>query len=119
MAAEAAEKRQIMKTYQKLVAGGLIVALSAGCTFALLIIAPLAISEQRELIMSISEYSPTPKVAAKKQNALIIMELIDVESAVVTASCFAFPRLAKTKWLSTKRNIYSIWPRRRQKRGRL
>lgn len=34
MAAEAAEKRQIMKTYQKLVAGGLIVALSAGCTFA-------------------------------------------------------------------------------------
>ena len=47
-------------------------------TTNILIIAPRDINEQSELIMSIVEYNPTPKVAAKKLNALPITDLTDV-----------------------------------------
>ena len=43
-------------------------------TLNILIIAPLAINVQSELIISILEYSPTPKVAAKKVRALTTMD---------------------------------------------
>ena len=68
-------------------------------TTAILINAPLDIRLHSELIMSMSEYIPTPKVAAKKQNALIIMELIEAESAFSTASFFAFPWLLSLRYL--------------------
>ena len=45
-------------------------------TVTILIRAPLAISVHRELIMSMLEYSPTPKVAAKKDNALTTMDFM-------------------------------------------
>ena len=44
-------------------------------TVIILTIAPLAISVQRELIISTFEYTPTPKVAAKKDSALIMTDL--------------------------------------------
>ena len=43
-------------------------------TTIILIIAPLAIRIHSELIMSIFEYSPTPIVAAKKLNALTMID---------------------------------------------
>lgn len=46
-------------------------------TTNILIIAPLAIREHRELIISIFEYIPTPNVAAKKLKALTIMDCME------------------------------------------
>lgn len=43
-------------------------------TTIILMIAPRAIKEHRELIISMFEYIPTPKVAAKKLSALTIMD---------------------------------------------
>lgn len=60
-------------------------------TTNILMIAPLAISEQREAIMSTFEYRPTPNVAAKKLNALTITDCIDAPKADVIASCFSTP----------------------------
>lgn len=51
-------------------------------------IAPLAISEQREAIMSTFEYRPTPNVAAKKLNALTITDCIDAPKADVMPPAF-------------------------------
>ena len=47
-------------------------------TTTILITAPRAISRQRELIISILEYMPTPNVAAKKLKALTKIERTDV-----------------------------------------
>ena len=47
-------------------------------TTNMLISAPRAIKVQRELIISISEKSPTPKVAAKKLKALTIMDSVEL-----------------------------------------
>ena len=46
-------------------------------TTTILITAPLAIRIHRELIISIFEYKPTPTVAAKKLNALTMMDCAD------------------------------------------
>ena len=62
-------------------------------------IAPLAMREQRELIISIFEYIPTPKVAAKKLNALTMIDWIDPSSAVVIASFFSAPLLLALLYL--------------------
>ena len=51
-------------------------------TVIILTIAPLAISVQRELIISTFEYTPTPKVAAKKDSALIMTDLVQVSLAM-------------------------------------
>ena len=48
-------------------------------TVIILTIAPLAISVQRELIISTFEYTPTPKVAAKKDSTLIMTDLVQVD----------------------------------------
>ena len=53
--------------------------------------APRAIRVHRELIMSISEYSPTPKVAAKKLKAETRMEEMDDAWAISTDSFRSFP----------------------------
>ena len=55
----------------------------------MLMIAPRAISEQSELIISIFEYNPTPNVAAKKLSALTITDCIELRSAVTASSFFA------------------------------
>ena len=51
-------------------------------TVNILIIAPRAIRLQRAEIISMSEYSPTPNVAAKNPSADTITELMEVESAI-------------------------------------
>ena len=51
-------------------------------TTIILMIAPLAISVQRAEIISMSEYIPTPNVAAKNPSADTITEVIDVENAI-------------------------------------
>ncbi|MCL0202072.1 hypothetical protein M2T62_30415, partial [Klebsiella pneumoniae] len=60
-------------------------------TDTILISAPLAISVQRELIISMFEYNPTPKVAAKKDNALTTIDFTLLWHAIVTASLFSTP----------------------------
>ena len=57
----------------------------------ILTIAPLAISMHIELMISMSEYTATPKVAAKSPSPLTIIDGIDVESAVLTASVLPRP----------------------------
>ena len=52
---------------------------SMNITTSRLTMAPLAISVHSELIISMSEYMPTPNVAAKKLSALTTTEGIDVE----------------------------------------
>ena len=54
---------------------------SMNITHTILITAPLAISIHIELIISISEYTATPKVAAKSSSPLTIIDGIEVESA--------------------------------------
>ena len=54
-------------------------------------IAPLAMREHKELIISILEYTPTPNVAAKKLNALTIIDWIEPSSAVVIDSFLSAP----------------------------
>lgn len=51
-------------------------------TSIMLIIAPLAMSIHMELIISISEYTATPNVAANNPIPLTMMDGIDVERAV-------------------------------------
>lgn len=53
--------------------------------------APRAIRLQSELIMSISEYSPTPKVAAKNPSALTVTDGIETLYAVLMASSLSLP----------------------------
>ena len=60
-------------------------------TTIILTIAPLDISEHKEPIISTLEYTPTPKVAAKKPSALTITYGIDVESAIEMASFLEAP----------------------------
>lgn len=49
-------------------------------TVNMLIIAPRDINIQRDEIISIFEYNPTPTVAAKNPKALTIIDFIDVDS---------------------------------------
>lgn len=51
-------------------------------TVIILIIAPLAISEHMVLIKYTLEYFDTPKVDAKKPSALVMMDGIDVRTAI-------------------------------------
>lgn len=55
-------------------------------TTNILMIAPRAIRIHRELIISILEYMPTPKVAAKKLSALTMIDWMELRSAVAIAS---------------------------------
>ena len=64
---------------------------SMNITTSILTIAPRAIRSQSELMISISEYIPTPNVAAKNPSALTIIDGIDVECAIFTASCLLLP----------------------------
>ena len=57
-------------------------------THAIDISAPLAINVQRELIISIFEYKPTPNVAAKNDIAETSMDLALALTASDTALCF-------------------------------
>ena len=56
-----------------------------------LMIAPLASSVHKELIISILEYKPTPKVAAKKLNALTKIDCKELFSAVAIADFLSAP----------------------------
>ena len=60
-------------------------------TTNMLMIAPRPIRVQRAEIISISEYSPTPKVAAKNPSAETIIDVTDDVSAIRIASFFSFP----------------------------
>ena len=60
-------------------------------TITVLMIAPLESNVQIELIISILEYSPTPKVAAKKLHPLIIIDFMEVSWAIQMASFLLFP----------------------------
>ena len=60
-------------------------------TTAILMTAPLAIRIHKELIISILEYNPTPKVAAKKDNALTTIDLTLLWHASATAFFFSIP----------------------------
>ena len=62
-------------------------------THIMLMIAPRAISVHMELIMSISEYTATPYVAAKSPNPETSIEGMEAESAVETLSRLAFPAI--------------------------
>ena len=62
-------------------------------TTNILMIAPRAIRIHRELIISILEYMPTPKVAAKKLSALTMIDCAENLCAVVIASNLPAPRL--------------------------
>lgn len=57
----------------------------------ILTMAPLAINRQRELIISILEYTPTPNVAPKNVHALTITDFIVAVRASFAASFFSFP----------------------------
>ena len=59
-------------------------------TTNILMIAPRA-RIQRELIISILEYMPTPKVAAKKLSALTMIDWMELRSAVAIASFLSAP----------------------------
>lgn len=60
-------------------------------TTHMLMRAPLAIKMHSELIISILEYMPTPKVAAKKLRALTNTDCTEAESAMVTDAFCLFP----------------------------
>jgi hypothetical protein len=60
-------------------------------TQSILIIAPLAINIHIELMMSISEYTATPKVAANSPIALTTIDGIEAARAVVMESCLSQP----------------------------
>ena len=60
-------------------------------THTMEISAPLDISTHRELIMSMLEYNPTPKVAAKNDSADTMMDFALVSTASQTASFFSMP----------------------------
>ena len=60
-------------------------------TQSILTIAPLAIRRQRELIISILEYTPTPNVAPKNVNALTITDYIVALRASPAAAFLSFP----------------------------
>ena len=60
-------------------------------TAHMLISAPLAINRHRELIISIFEYIPTPKVAAKKLKADTMMERMLELWAIWMDSFLFFP----------------------------
>ena len=60
-------------------------------TTSILISAPLAIKLHKELIISMFEYRPTPKVAAKNPKALTKTDWMDLDKASVTASLFSIP----------------------------
>ena len=62
-------------------------------------IAPLDISVQSWEIISTFEYIPTPNVAAKNPRADTIIDLIDVLSAMVTASYFDLPEILSVLYL--------------------
>ena len=62
-------------------------------THSILITAPLAISIHMELMMSISEYTATPKVAANSPMPETMMDGMDEESAVVTAERLSAPSI--------------------------
>ena len=82
-------------------------------THNILTMAPRAIRLHIELIISISEYTATPKVAAKKPNALTIIDGIDVSNAVVTEFFLSFPSERSRLYLvvinmaSTPRDSYA------------
>ena len=61
--------------------------------------APLASSMHNALIMSMLEYRPTPKVAAKKLSALTATDCMEPLTAAVTASFFYAPRLRSRLYL--------------------
>lgn len=65
----------------------------------MLIIAPLAIRVQSELIISMLEYIPTPNVAAKNVRALTRMDFALVWQATATASLFSAPALLSLRYL--------------------
>lgn len=60
-------------------------------TANMLTMAPLAISAQRELIISISEYNDTPKVDAKNPTALVTIDGSDVDMDVIRESSELLP----------------------------
>ena len=60
-------------------------------TTNILMIAPRAIKEHRDAIMSTLEIKPTPKVAAKNPNALTTIEGMEVYNAICTASFLVLP----------------------------
>lgn len=60
-------------------------------TQSILTTAPRAISMHIELMMSMSEYTATPKVAAKSPMPETIIEGMDVARAVVTLSRLSCP----------------------------
>ena len=60
-------------------------------TDTILISAPRAIRVHNELIISMLEYHPTQKDAAKQDNALTTMDLTLLWQATVTASRFSIP----------------------------
>ena len=62
-------------------------------THNILTTAPRAIRRHKELIMSILEYTPTPKVAPKKVHALTITDFIVAVSVSFAASLLSFPSL--------------------------
>ena len=65
---------------------------SINATISTLIIAPLAMSMHMELIMSISEYTATPKVAANRPQPLTIMEGRDTARAAAADSLLLLVR---------------------------
>lgn len=60
-------------------------------TQSILTTAPLAISIHMELMMSISEYTATPNVAANSPIPDTMIDGIEDESAVMTLSFLSFP----------------------------
>ena len=68
-------------------------------TLNILTIAPLAINVQSELIISMLEYKPTPKVAAKNVKALTTMDFALVWQAIATASLFPAPASRSLRYL--------------------
>ena len=74
-------------------------------TVTMEISAPRAISVHRELIISISEYSPTPKVAAKKLKADTRIEAIDVECAIQIDSFRFFPDARSVRFVRTDGSV--------------
>ena len=55
------------------------------------IIAPRAISMHMELMISISEYTATPKVAANRPMPDTMIDGVEVPSAICTASRLVLP----------------------------
>ena len=68
-------------------------------TDTMLISAPRAIRVHRELIISMLEYRPTPKVAAKKDKALTRIDFTLLWQAMATASFFYIPSNRSLRYL--------------------